>query len=132
MLLSENKIKHCKGVAEYMYNNAEKYGLDKEEMYLLGLVHDIGYLFAREKHGMNGSELLKSMGYKYYQEVKYHGRWTDDYNSAALNLLRKADLSIDYLGRPINPLNRMDDVRKRYGEDSFQFKNVKKIVNNLY
>lgn len=81
---------------------------------------------------MNGSELLKSMGYKYYQEVKYHGRWTDDYNSAALNLLRKADLSIDYLGRPINPLNRMDDVRKRYGEDSFQFKNVKKIVNNLY
>ena len=132
MLLSENKIKHCKGVAEHMYSHAEEHGLNKEEMYFLGLVHDIGYLFVKQGHASKGSEFLKEMGYKYWKEVKYHGRWTDDYNSAALNLLRKADLSIDYLGRPINPLNRMDDVRKRYGEDSFQFKNVKKIVNNLY
>lgn len=29
------------GVAEYMYRNASKYGLNPEEMYILGLVHDI-------------------------------------------------------------------------------------------
>ena len=32
------------GVAEYMYAHAEDRGLNKDSMYLLGLLHDIGYV----------------------------------------------------------------------------------------
>ena len=34
-------LKHMSGVAMYMYEHAEDYGLDKELMFFVGLNHDI-------------------------------------------------------------------------------------------
>lgn len=46
-------------VAEYMYRNAKKYDLNPEEMYILGLIHDIGYLKDRLDHEVHGARLLE-------------------------------------------------------------------------
>ncbi|MBR0384343.1 MAG: HD domain-containing protein [Eubacteriaceae bacterium] len=50
--ISEERIRHMHGVAEFMYKRAKDYKLDAEEMYLLGLLHDIGYIQGFEEgHG---------------------------------------------------------------------------------
>ena len=41
--INENKKKHMFGVVQFMYEQAPKYNLNPEEMYTLGLLHDIGY-----------------------------------------------------------------------------------------
>ena len=43
--INNNKKMHMFGVAEFMYTEAPKYGLNPEEMYVLGLLHDVGYIF---------------------------------------------------------------------------------------
>lgn len=60
--INRYKMAHCVGVAEYMRDNADKYSLNKDEMYVLGLLHDIGYLNGRKNHEENGYELLECMG----------------------------------------------------------------------
>ena len=43
--INENKKKHMFGVAQFMYEQVPKYNLNPEEMYILGLFHDIGYIY---------------------------------------------------------------------------------------
>ena len=59
MQISQERIAHMHGVAEWMYTHAEEYGCEnKDEMYLLGLIHDIGYLYgSKEDHEQKGAEL---------------------------------------------------------------------------
>lgn len=66
---------HNIGVAEYMRENAEKYGLPADEMYVMGLLHDIGYIKQHKGHEEYGAELLETMGLKprYVYAIKYHG-----------------------------------------------------------
>lgn len=58
------KMAHNIGVAEYMRENAEKYGLPADEMYVMGLLHDIGYIKQHKGHEEYGAELLETMGLK--------------------------------------------------------------------
>ena len=39
-----NRLLHILGVAEYMYTKATDYNLDPDEMYLIGILHDIGFI----------------------------------------------------------------------------------------
>lgn len=49
-IISREKILHMWGVAEYMYQNASKYELKPDKMYVLGLLHDIGYIKGKQDH----------------------------------------------------------------------------------
>lgn len=51
-MIEENRLKHSLAVARKMVDIGKNYGLDKgglDDLFLLGLVHDIGYEF-----GTNG------------------------------------------------------------------------------
>ena len=71
--IDDNRIKHMHGVAEYMYNNAEKYGLNKEQMYVLGLLHDIGYVKEKAGHEQYGGDLLDDLFYIDAAIITWHG-----------------------------------------------------------
>lgn len=60
MQISNERIAHMHGVAEWMYEHAVEYGCEnKDEMYFLGLIHDIGYLYgSKEEHEQKSAELL--------------------------------------------------------------------------
>lgn len=132
MSIDENRIKHIFAVARLMSDNAEKLGLNKEEMFTLGLLHDIGYEFGgSEEHHTIGGEILKNQNYKYYKEVLYHGKPDCDFSSAALDLLNFADMSVNKLGEVVGFEKRLEDIKTRRGENSPHYQNSKAIIDDL-
>lgn len=139
MKIRENKIAHIHRVAECMYEHASEYELSSEEMYILGLLHDIGYLKGATNHAVNGSKLLQSVGYDLYDIVAWHGKTPAMYMEAKnvseipkeLILLWAADLTIGSDGSELGFNERLKDIANRYGVCSTQYKNAEETVNWL-
>ena len=136
--ISKNRILHMHGVAEYMYEHAPEYGLDPEQMYLLGLVHDVGYIHSKYNHEKNGANILKRAGYKNADLVENHGNNPEDYINEfiasarivpkELVLLWEADMLIDSKDCPgeiITFEQRLASVARKCGVDSVQYRNKK-------
>lgn len=134
--LSNKRIKHMHGVAEYMYENAEKYGLNADKMYILGLLHDIGYIVDNNEHEVMGARLLNESGYEHGDIISWHGTTPSDYMRLRdcesvpkeLILLWEADMSIDSQGMEVSFVERLFDIRVRYGKDSIQYRKAKETV----
>ena len=134
--ISDDRQKHCIGVARLMYEMSlqKGWGLEKsKEMFTLGFLHDIGYEFSekQEEHPQIGGTLLKEQGYKYWKEVYYHGTVTDEYQSEELMLLDVADMLIDSCGVRVEAAERLEDILRRYGVESKQYKEAKLLANKL-
>jgi len=121
-----------------MYDHAEEKCMDKHEMFILGLLHDIGYMFChiendKEKllHNKIGGQFLEKQGYKYWREVYFHGDYPCQYKSAALDLLNEADMQINQQGEIIGYQKRLEDIANQYGKDSVQYQNSKNIIHYL-
>ena len=103
-----------------------------QDLFLLGLNHDIGYEFGGgDKHGEHGASILKRNNYKYYKEVYYHGRLQNEYSSEYLKILNQADMQIDKYGNDVGYEKRLEDIKKRYGEDSRIYLECEQLVNTL-
>lgn len=136
--MSPYKTKHSVAVAEYMKQNAIEYNLDENEMFTLGLIHDIGYLLcdfknreARSQHNKLGGDFMKQQGYKYWTEIFFHGSYPCEYESPALTLLNEADMQISPDGTFLGYEKRLEDIRNRYGSDSREYKNSYSIVQHI-
>lgn len=132
--LSNNRLLHVNAVANFMYEHAEGDNEYKQDMYILGLLHDIGYISGESKgHSKTGGLMLRNNGYKYWEEVYYHGQIEaiGIYNSYELDLLNSADLQINSKGEFIGVDTRLLDIRNRYGEDSYQYRNANIIIEDL-
>lgn len=131
-IISKERILHMHGVAEYMYRNAAKYNLDKNEMYVVGLLHDIGYLFGKANHPATGSQLLKDLGFIYSDDISLHGDIPKSPNiSNVLKLLLEADLTIGKDGTLVGYKNRLKDIGIRLGFNSEAYNIAKETVDFL-
>ena len=131
-MIDKDKTAHIFAVARLMADKAELLGLDKQEMFTLGLVHDIGFEFGgSETHHQEGAEILKKQNYKYWQEVLHHGKPTQEFQSKALDLLNYADLHIDKCGKFVSFEDRLKDIALRRGEDSPHYKNSQIVIKQL-
>ena len=66
--ISENRMAHMHGVAEFMYEHAPLFRLNPDVMYILGLLHDIGYVHGKHLHEVHGTDCsahLKMAGSTY-------------------------------------------------------------------
>ena len=126
-MIDEDRMKHILAVARLMKEKATEAGLDPEEMFLLGMMHDIGYEFGgSEEHHLVGAGILEKQGYKYYLEVLFHGKPTEEYQSPALDLLNYADMHINKKGGYVTFEDRLDmDMQYHYRKS---FKNDIKIL----
>ena len=151
MKIRDNKMNHMRGVAEYMYQNAGKYGVDNEEAYVVGLLHDIGYInddaakrnftmFGTRGYGheVYGAALLGKMGIKeeYRQAIMSHGTAPLNVNESIRNnpmlkLLWEADMSVNRYGNRVGFDGRLADIGKRYGYDSVAYETAKATVDYL-
>ena len=133
--MDDNRLKHCYAVAKKMVELGKEKDLSEEqlkELFVLGYLHDIGYQFGiNENHNIIGGNILKDSNYKYWEEVYYHGISDSKYKSIYLNILNKADMMIDKYGNDVGFDKRLEDIKSRYGEDSIQYINCAKIVNEL-
>ena len=130
---------HSAGVARYMYENAYKYDLQKEEMYTLGLLHDVGKLMSDDDHENAGAMLMDHLRYKYAEFIAWHGTTPTDYlmNTmrekvpAELLLLWEADNRIDQHGVDVGYEGRLEDIGTRYGKESQEYKIAEEIIEYL-
>lgn len=133
--ISDNKIKHIHSVAEYMYEHAHEHGLDRDKMYMLGLLHDIGYVRGKNGHMQNGADMVKQIGIN--ENIAYaienHGMDLSklDKVTPELILLVRADLQVDYLGKFVGYEQRLNNIKARYGETSIQYKRVLGTIEYL-
>lgn len=143
-LISKNRILHMHGVAEYMYKHAPEYGLDPERMYILGLLHDIGYVHSKYNHEKNGAMMLRRVGYVDADLVENHGNNPTDYVNdfipsarlmpKELVLLWEADMLIDSKicpGEVVDFDTRLSETARKAGIDSPQYKNKKAKIEWL-
>ena len=143
--LTPRKQRHVFGVALYMQKRAVDYNLDPALAYIVGLLHDIGYIHGRVKHGMSGAEDLRKMGLnaEYVEAIRLHG--VSPYHitnadadtdlllakplvpfteidpsvrcNAMLTLLLEADLRVNADGVLVGFRERTQDIVKRYNDD---------------
>ena len=134
-MISEYKLKHMIQVARFMKQYCKDKGFNDnycQEMFTLGLLHDIGYEFVESpEHNKVGGQLLKNQNYKYFNEVMNHGNPYSNYFSDELDILNYADLHVDAKGEFVSFAERLDDIKNRYGEDSDSYKNARNIAENL-
>ena len=136
--ISEDRMRHMHGVAEYMYKRAKDYKIDAEEMYLLGLLHDIGYIQGfeegHEKYGARlcFSKLLRDSTdlvycIEHHHQIPNHFTW----NSVLCRqqyLLLEADMVVNSKGEYVGFNRRLKEIGEKHGYDSEQYKNC---VNNI-
>ena len=134
--MDKDRLNHSLAVANKMIEIGGSLNLKKSELqdlFVLGYNHDIGYDFCSDKleHNIVGGEILKNNGYKYWKEVYYHGNPSGEYSSLFLEILNMADMQIDKYGNDVGYERRLEDIKLRYGDDSLQYINANKVINNL-
>ena len=134
--MDNDRLKHSYAVAMKMMDIAKKYNLSEEDTkncFMIGLNHDIGYEFTSKgiNHNKIGGELLRNSGFKYWKEVYYHGEINCSYESIFLEILNKADMQIDKFGNDVGYAKRLEDIKKRYGEESSVYKNCVILIEKL-
>ena len=131
--MDENRSLHSLGVAKKMVEIGKNKGLSMEELndlFTLGIVHDVGYQFGTSAmHQKNGRLLLKKNRYRYWQEVYYHGIIQNEYTSLYLDILNQADMQIDKMGRDVGYTGRLEDIKSRYGQTSKVYLSCVNLVN---
>lgn len=131
-----DRIKHSLSVANKMIEIGKQKGLNDiqlQELFVLGYNHDIGYEFCSNniEHNIVGGKILKENGYKYWQEVYYHGNPDADYNSLFLKILNMADMQIDKKGNDVGYEKRLEDIKLRYGENSKPYICSSRIISSF-
>lgn len=136
-MITENRWKHILGVARKakelalkLRPNDEKYA---EDMFLLGLLHDIGYEFTKDNtsHAAIGGEILKRAGYKHWQEVANHGNEMVENMSDELFILNSADMMTGPNGEKFTFAKRLEEIAKRFGKESVPYKKCLIEIENL-
>ena len=125
--LEMNRLLHSAGVAVYMSEHAAKYGIDPETAYIVGLLHDIGYIGGRDGHENRGANLLANLGVRadIADAIRPHGNFGDIDPGSVSNLfllLIEADTQIDGQGAFVGFDGRLEDVGRRYGYDSENYR----------
>jgi len=133
MKFTDSRLNHSLNVArkmkEIVQKNPELFDCKPEEMFYLGIVHDVAYEFVENQvhHEHVGGELLRTLGFKYWKEVYYHGDPDAKYNSSEIMLLNYVDLIIGPNGEHMTIDERLQDIANRYGDLSVQYKKAKKL-----
>lgn len=122
-MISNDRKNHIWAVAEFLKNYAVKQNFPKqdiENLFTLGLLHDIGYEFCDSEnysnHNIIGGNLLKQQKFKLWKEVYYHGTPNSPYQSLYLDLLNWADMHIDHTGNFVSYEERLKEISSRYNK----------------
>lgn len=127
-MITENRWKHILGVARKakelalkLHSNDEKYA---EDMFLLWLLHDVGYEFmeSNASHATVGGEILKRSGYQYWQEVALHSNEAVENITDELFILNCADMMTGPSGEDFTFEERLDEIASRFGKDAASYK----------
>ena len=127
-MITQNRWQHILGVARKCREYAAKFRPDDskftEDMFVLGILHDMGYEFnqSNSSHAAVGGEILKRNDYRYWQEVSLHGNEKVDNMSDELFILNCADMSTGPNGEDFSFIERLEEIASRFGKDADAYK----------
>lgn len=124
--LDQDRVNHIYGVARHCYHIAMvMWGLEElaQELFALGMLHDIGYAFAEPKdHARVGSWIMARTGFDCCGEIRKHGIYIspdgERTQSKSLITLDLADFLTSSDGNIVTAQERIDGMVVRYGEGS--------------
>ena len=132
-IIAPDRVKHVQGVAEYMYQEAEKYQLDPDRMYLLGILQDIGALHEKKENGEAGAALTEKYGYADSELIRQKDCSLSDYTRKhncsrdeipkELVLLWEAELRVGKNGNVVRMKERLTEMAKEHGKKSRYYAN---------
>ena len=134
--MDNDRLKHSIAVARKMVEISKLNGMSEEDVeicFIIGYNHDIGYEYTKNgiNHNKIGGKILKKMGFKYWQDIYYHGIVDTKYRSKYLDILNQADMQIDKYGNDVGYIKRLEDIKNRYGEQSSIYMNCEELINKL-
>ena len=137
MEISDDRIHHILAVARRCYDISKEAGCSEyfaRKMFMIGYLHDVGYEFSEIQGEQKdiSCDLILSLGEidkKVIHAIKNHGKNVE--NSLESQILNQANLEIDHKGRFVGCQKRLEDMKKRYGEDSTQYIDSYKLALKL-
>lgn len=135
--IDDNRLLHVREVGRVCAELSESlFGWSdskSREMFVLGFVHDIGYEYSsnQQQHEKVGGTILDPMRFKYAQEVYRHGNPHVEEITHELLILNIADMSVNGSGQRVSFDERLQDIEDRYGTESTQYQNAKKLVSKI-
>ena len=136
-MITSSRWQHILGVArkckEFAVKLKPNNNKSAEDMFLLGMLHDIGYEFTENNasHAYVGGEILKRSGYKYWQVVANHGNETVKDMPDELFIVNCADMSTGPNGENFTFDDRLDEIASRFGKDTNAYKKCVIETDNL-
>ena len=133
--ISEDRLHHILGVARECYQIAKNIGKDEyfcRYMFTIGWNHDIGYEFSKvqSEHPIISYDMVNSLHDELAQKldliptssiaILQHGYY-DSEKFLEWKILNIADLTIDSKGNKVDVMQRLEDIKNRYGELSNQY-----------
>lgn len=140
-----NRLLHSLGVAEYMHSKAKTYNLDPDEMYIIGILHDIGFIndySTDHNYQEYGDKLLEKIGLTSEKGliirdiIKLNNSvpdFTMDWNDEICKiryLLYEADMRISSTGKLVDYDRRLQNLYEYYDDDDI-FEKGKSIISWL-
>lgn len=130
-MFTMDRALHCRAVALYMQGAAPALGLQPDEAFVVGWLHDAAYAFGDNRsHACNGGRVLEADGYRYWREIALHGTPQGLFSPMGV-LLNIADMSVDSQGRTVGFDRRLEDVQTRYGAQSAQYHECAHMISLL-
>jgi hypothetical protein len=100
------------------------------ELYVLGLLHDVGYAFDPDDHAHAGGSVLIGLGVA-ADAVYAHGDPTVGYMNDELLIVNAADMTTSPTGAPMRMEDRLRDIGERYGADSPQLACARAVADRI-
>ena len=132
-MITNEHIAHSVGVARYMHTHANEYDLPKNQMFVLGLLHDIGYIVSDTDHEAAGYHLLAELGFTFADIIAWQGMPPEYYLRATdnkslpkeLELLYEAELATSKVGSVISLEEKFKEIASTYGTASRELHNAR-------
>lgn len=119
--LTPNRLAHMNATANRAYEIATTiFGKTEDQarqLYILGLLHDVGYAFDPADHAHAGGRVLADLGFA-TDAVYDHGDPNVGVMDDDLLIVNAADMTTSPTGAPMRMEDRLRDIGERYGADS--------------
>lgn len=140
--ITENRLHHILAVARRCYDISKSRGFTEDfcrMMWMIGWTHDVGYEFSTVpgEHPFVGDEMLGLLnsesimpedGPRY--AVRFHGDCVSK-KTVEWEILNIADLTVDSKGNIVDVSERLNDIKERYGEQSFIYLKACNVAHSV-
>lgn len=132
--LTPSRLAHMNATANRAYEIAKTvFGKSENkarQLYVLGLLHDVGYAFDPDDHAHAGGSVLISLGVE-IDAVYDHGDPTVGFMDDELLIVNAADMTTSPTGAPMRMEDRLRDIGDRYGADSPQLACARAVADRI-